>query len=325
MLSEFDLIARYFQQPGLASAGPWSPQLGIGDDCAVMSVPEGRQLAVSMDTLVADVHFPAAAAPELIGYRALAVTVSDLAAMGAEPAWFTLGLTLPEANPEWLSGFVQGLQQIAQKVGISLVGGDTTRGPLTITLQVHGLVRTNNWLSRKYAKPGDDIWVTGTLGDAAAWLSYLQQGLVESPTNENLKALWSRYYQPVPRVAEAQKLVALGCQCAIDISDGVLADLGHILTMSQVGALLDLSSLPASNALQQVLPDPEKRQEVMLTGGDDYELCFTAPPHLAKNIIELLSPSCPITRIGQINQAPGVVSTSGQPITITKGGYQHFS
>ncbi|MGI0118944.1 thiamine-phosphate kinase [Zooshikella sp. RANM57] len=325
MLSEFGLIARYFQQPGLASAGPWSPQLGIGDDCAVMSVPDGRQLAVSMDTLVADVHFPAEAAPELIGYRALAVTVSDLAAIGAEPAWFTLGLTLPEANPEWLFGFAQGLQQLAQKVGISLVGGDTTRGPLTITLQVHGLVKTDNWLSRQCAKPGDDIWVTGTLGDAAAWLPYLQQGLVESPTDEYLKTLWRHYYQPEPRVAAAQQLVALGCQCAIDISDGLLADLGHILTMSQVGALLDLSSLPASNALRQVLPELETRQQVMLTGGDDYEICFTAPPHMAKDIIETLSPSCPVTRIGQINQVPGVATTSGQPITDIKGGYQHFS
>lgn len=325
MLSEFGLIARYFQQPGLANAGPWSPQLGIGDDCAVISVPEGYQLVVSMDTLVADVHFPAVASPELIGYRALAVTVSDLAAMGAEPAWFTLGLTLPEANSDWLAGFAEGLQTLAQKVGISLIGGDTTRGPLTITLQVHGLVKKEKWLSRQCAKPGDDIWVTGTLGDAAAWLPYLQQGLEEKPTDENLRTLWNRYYFPTPRVVEAQKVVSLGCRCAIDISDGLLADLGHILTMSQVGAQLDFSSLPVSQALQQLLPELEKQQQIMLTGGDDYELCFTAPPHLAGDIIHSLSPHCPVTRIGQVIETPGVFTTSGQPVSISQQGYQHFN
>ncbi|MDE1461824.1 thiamine-phosphate kinase [Spartinivicinus poritis] len=327
-MSEFQLIANYFNQPSLTSVGESPAELGIGDDCALLSIPDQQQLAVSIDTLVADVHFPAEAAAEQIGYRALAVSVSDLAAMGATPSWFTLALTLPEANESWLAEFAKGLSCAANQFGIRLIGGDTTKGPLTISIQVQGIVSARQTMLRSNAKVGDHIYVSGTLGDAAAALDYvIPQPMLSANDTPTIAFLYQRYFQPEPRLLLGKQLATLGVNCAIDISDGLLADLGHILEASAkaeqpLGAQIDLTALPISQAL---VSQTNKAQatHLALTGGDDYELCFTASTELAQQLSPLVEAG-EITLIGNITTQPGIVDNQGQSIMVTHSGYQHF-
>ncbi len=311
-MSEFDLISRYF-----ATKFPQRPDvdLGIGDDAAVCTIPPNMQLVTAIDTLVADVHFPLTTKPEDIGYKALAVNLSDMAAMGATPVWMTLALTCPEFNEVWLQKFSEGLLEIAQLNQVSLIGGDTTRGPLTITIQIAGLVPSNTVLKRNGAKPGDSIYVTGTIGDAGLGLQAVKQQIVLSKLAK--KYTLSRLNRPTPRLAEGQKLLKVA-NSAIDISDGLVADLGHILKASNVGASLQIDNLPLSNELLESVPY-EVAIELALSAGDDYELCFTIPES------EIL-PINSCTYIGKIETDLGLrcVTKTGDIFIPKANGYQHF-
>ncbi|MGB1271447.1 MAG: thiamine-phosphate kinase, partial [Endozoicomonas sp.] len=281
-VGEFELIQHYFSRPELSARvkeqGKYTDGLlGIGDDCALLTVPQGMQLAQSLDTLVEGVHFPRECDPYALGYRALAVNLSDLAAMGAEPHSFTMGLTLPDNSDAWLQGFSDGLSKLAMKAGIVLIGGDTTRGPLTLSLQVQGLVPTGKALLRSGAQPGDLICVTGTLGDAAGALPFVLAGeSVRQQEDDSLRYLLFRYWLPCPRLSAGQWLRENGASAALDISDGLLGDLGHLLKASGVGAEIDPALVPRSATLNRQY-DREKALQLALTGGDDYELCFTVP------------------------------------------------
>ncbi|HEY9051270.1 MAG TPA: thiamine-phosphate kinase, partial [Gammaproteobacteria bacterium] len=242
-MSEFDLINHYFKaidnrRPDVA--------LGIGDDCAVLQVPDGHELAVSTDTLVAGVHFPLTTSAEDIGYKALAVNLSDLAAMGAEPAWMMLSLTMPNENADWLSGFVKGFRQLMDQYHLQLVGGDTTRGPLSITVQVFGFLPKGKALRRDAAKPGNLIYVSGTLGDAGLGLKKI---LNEIQSDHTLQYCIERLNRPTPRITLGKALLSLS-RCAIDISDGLLADLGHIVEESSCAAIIHIHQLPLSDELK---------------------------------------------------------------------------
>jgi thiamine-monophosphate kinase len=269
-MGEFELIRKYFQ-PLADGAGQDQLLLGPGDDCAIQRVSPGLDLVFSVDTLVEGVHFPSDYSPDYLGWRALSVAVSDLAAMGASPVCFTLALTLPDANQGWLKPFSEGLARASKAFGIALAGGDTTRGPLTISIQVHGTVESGRALYRSGAKPGDLICVSGTLGAAGAALDYLA---APAPSPAQL-ALLSRYHFPQPRLSLGQQLA--GCaSSAIDISDGLLADLGHILDASGAGARIDTGRIPMMAEL--VALKGENARDLALGAGDDYELCITIPP-----------------------------------------------
>ncbi|MTI14484.1 thiamine-phosphate kinase [Sansalvadorimonas verongulae] len=312
-MDEFALIRSIFQRPGLTTVGGHLDK-GIGDDCALISPPAGEQLVQSIDTLVADVHFPAGGDPFLIGYRSLAVSVSDLAAMGATPHSFFLALSLPEVNSEWLNGFSRGLATMAQECGISLAGGDTTRGPLTISVHVQGFIPKGRALMRSGAKPGDIIYVSGLLGDACGALPYI---LNQKPvTTEAEQYLVDRYWQPTPRVELGQWLVGQGATAALDISDGLVGDLGHILKASGCGAELKSCNIPMSDALQKVCKD--KALEAALAGGDDYELCFTLP---ACCPLPQTAP-VPVTAVGVITPSASALLLDG--IALSVKGYTHF-
>lgn len=316
-LGEFALIEKYFTGIGQSPL----VDLNVGDDCALLTPPPGQQLALSIDTLVADVHFPALADPALIAQKALRTNLSDLAAMGATPLAFELALTLPSADEPWLSAFSRGLRTCADEFGIALIGGDTTRGPLhIITIQVIGLIPKDNALLRSGAKPGDTIFVTGTLGDARAALDYL--ALPAETLTPSQHYFLQRYYTPTPRVQFAQALLPLAT-AAIDISDGLSADLGHILHRSGVGARIELEKLPLSSALRELAD----AQQFALHGGDDYELCFTAPVTHTAELEKLAAQfAVPITRIGEISNEPGLLARTlndeWQPLTAA--GYTHF-
>lgn len=296
--------------------------LGPGDDCALLDIPMNMQLAVSSDTLVADYHFPNAINPYDLGFRCLAANLSDLAAMGATPAWFSLCLTLPQAGPQFLQGFAAGLSTLAQTEGISLLGGDITRGPLSISIQVMGLIPRGEALTRSGAQVGDLVVVSGSLGDAATGLQLLQQGY---PQNNEQSWLVQRFCHPSARLRLGQNLRGLA-HAAIDISDGLLQDLSHILKASQLGADLELKQLPLSNALQSEL-DLEQAQQKALFGGEDFELCFTLATNkqpvlaqLSKNL------NLALTVIGSIRAQPGYscFDSDGYEIKLTGQGYQHF-
>ena len=241
-LGEFDLIRDYFDRSELRSKR--SDVVGIGDDCALLSVPEGMQLAQSLDTLVEGVHFPVHCDPYYLGYRSLSVNLSDLAAMGATPHSFTLGLTLPKADPDWLKSFSDGLADLAEKYDVGLIGGDTTKGPLTISIQAQGLIQAGKALRRNGARISDLIYVSGCLGDAAGALPDVLEGcLPETALDSDSKYLLQRYFTPFPQIALGEWLAQNGATSALDISDGVLGDLGHILKSSQVGAELDIAAV----------------------------------------------------------------------------------
>ena len=317
-LSEFAIIDRYFKSP------PTSPEknviVGIGDDGAVLRVPTGQQLVVSTDTLVSGIHFFPETPPGDIAYKSLAVNLSDLAAMGATPAWFTLALTLPQAEHDWLNAFSKDLLALAQQANIALVGGDTTRGPLSITIQVMGLVPCQQSLLRNGAQVGDTIYVTGTLGDAGLALHEYQQHHLSQSLDAEF--LWQRLMRPEPRLQVGTALRGIASSC-IDISDGLIADLQHILTASKVGAMLDVNQLPFSKALQRI--DSAKAFELALTAGDDYELCFTLPsantPLLAERLASIHTR---VTAIGHITEQLGFWDRSGKVLSVPKQGWQHF-
>jgi thiamine-monophosphate kinase len=319
-LSEFDIIKEFFANQQVNTD---MVPVGIGDDAAVINTSSDEQLLISVDTLNIGVHFPQQTSAFDIGYKALAVNLSDIAAMGGVPKWFTLAMSLPEANHEWLEAFTKGLSSLATQYQLSLVGGDTTRGPLSITIQIAGTVPTGQSLQRRGARVDDDIYVTGTLGDAAAALTICQHKLTaDAKTSQRLL---QRLNQPVPRVNIGVALRGIATSC-IDISDGLAADLGHILEASGVGAELSIAALPRSSAIAALLCDEAQLQDWMLYGGDDYELCFTAPASHYDRIMALSeSAHCPITRIGKIIREPGLFcldDAEHQPVVIR--GYDHF-
>ncbi|MGZ3182665.1 MAG: thiamine-phosphate kinase [Telluria sp.] len=319
MLSEFDLIARYFKRhrPGQAV-------LGIGDDCALLAPRPGFELAVSTDMLVEGRHFFAGAEPRLLGHKCLAVNLSDLAAMGARPVAFTLALALPAADPAWLDAFSSGLFALADAHGIELIGGDTTKGPLTVSITVLGEVEPGRALRRSAARAGDDVWISGSLGDARLALAgYLGEVALPAP---ELDAAGARMHAPEPRVALGRALARAGAHAALDISDGLVGDIGHILQASGVGATLDVDALPAGPVLAR--QPRELRRRFTAAGGDDYELCFTAAPALREAIDAAARASAtPVTRVGKIDTEPGLRWTdgAGQLLDLGLRGWDHFS
>lgn len=381
-MNEFSLIDAYFKSLARRSSGVHC-DLGIGDDCALVTVPAGKQLAITADTLVSGVHFPEDTAPFDIGYKALAVNLSDLAAMGAQPAWFTLCLTLPAVSEHWLTDFCRGLEALMREIPVTLIGGDTTRGPLSITIQAMGLVESGCALRRDGAQAGDDIYVSGCIGEAGAGLRLVQHAArhdsagevvaaiaalnhnelnpVESnqivpehgalntgelqakatTSQDRLQAAILRLNRPQPRNVFGPLLVNVASAC-IDVSDGLLADLGHILDASHVGAALDLNAVPLAPVLLDPsclvwldLPDtsPAGVQRFALSAGDDYELCFTASPSTREQISALAQQvGVTVARIGTIRSQPGIYSVS--PSSVTEGagsfvllaptGYSHF-
>jgi thiamine-monophosphate kinase len=319
MLSEFDLIKRYF-----ARSRPGRAVLGIGDDCALLAPAPGMQLAVSTDMLVEDRHFFAGADPRKLGHKCLAVNLSDLAAMGARPLAFTLALSLPQADPVWLEGFSAGLFALADQHRCELVGGDTTRGPLNICITVFGEIEPGHALRRDAARAGDDIWISGTLGDARLALAgYRNELLLDADSLEQAAA---RMHTPEPRVALGRALAHRRlAHAALDISDGLAGDLGHILAASQVGATLDADLLPAGPALARQHPD--LRRSFTLAGGDDYELCFTAGPDQRDAIlVAARETATPVKRVGRIDAEPGLrlVDADGAALDLAPGGWDHF-
>ena len=319
-LGEFDLIQKYF----LSSGHRNDVSLGVGDDCAIVSMPEGRQLAVTTDTLVDGIHFPSKTNPRDIAHKAIAVNLSDLAAVGAEPAWITLALTLPRANEDWIKAFSAEFKAAAEQYKVQLIGGDTTRGPLSITVQAMGLVDPEHIMRRDGARPGDAIYVSGTLGDAATGLRILQRG---QAADDNEAWLVDRLNRPDPRVELGVK-VAEYCKCAIDISDGLAADLGHILAASHCGATVYKDRIPLSH---QLVAYSIKRDEVdweqVLAGGDDYELCLVVSPDNERKLMKLSSElSLPLTRIGVIEEHGSLtfIDETGAKQLLDHRGYEHF-
>ncbi len=325
MPGEFELIERYFR-----TGFPVREDVlvGIGDDAACLAPPSGdRLLVTAVDTLVEGVHFPPGFDAADLGYRALAVNLSDLAAMGADPAWMTLALTLPEADEAWLDAFAGGLREAADPWQVALVGGDTTRGPLTVTIQLLGTVPAGQVIRRFGARAGDGVHVTGTLGDAAMGLLCLQRGI------EGLAAEYcrQRFARPEPRLALGHALRGLA-SAMIDVSDGLLADLGHLLDASGVGATIETARVPRSDAFRDclaALPESDRTGAVNfpLAGGDDYELCFTVPPeHEAEVCCIAERLDVPVSRIGRIEAVQGlrVMDEAGKYVHLNTIGYDHF-
>lgn len=319
MTSEFGLIDRHFTRPTPDVA------LGVGDDAALLAVAPGRQIAISTDMLVAGTHFFVDTDPRKLGWKSLAVNVSDLAAMGAQPRWATLSIALPQADEPWLAAYADGFFECADQFGVALIGGDTTRGPLTLNITILGEIEPETALRRDAARPGDDIWVSGTLGGAALALAALQER-IQLPEHDLARCLRA-LETPQPRVALGRALCGIA-HAAIDISDGLLADLGHILRRSQCGAEIHWSALPAHPALVPHLKQAWA-QDCLLAGGDDYELCFTASP-LQRNRIAALSDALhlPLHRIGRIvpnKEELVLLDDHGQVLPTTKRGYDHFA
>lgn len=321
-MDEFELIRRYFAE---LTPPRDDVALGIGDDAALLKPPRGHEVVVTTDTLIAGRHFPDDTDAQAVGWKALAVNLSDLAAMGAEPRWFTLALTLRMADPEWLAGFAAGLGAMAREAGVALVGGDTTQGALSMTVTAMGTVPAGKAIRRSGAKVGDVICVTGTLGDAALALRLGQgeaggRGEAKSADLEHLRA---RLNRPVPRVAVGAQLRGLA-HAAIDLSDGLAGDLSHILEASGVGAELRAGMLPMSPAFKN-LSEPEDRLELQVSGGDDYELCVCLPaadvPKLRKRL------DVPLTEVGRIvkGKTLSLLDVKGKKLAIEPFGYRHFT
>ena len=315
---EFDLIAKHFTRatPGAV--------LGVGDDCALLAPTPGMQLAVSSDMLLEGRHFSPQDSPAGLGHKSLAVNLSDLAAMGATPRWATLAIALPEENDAWLTAFARGFFRMADQHGIELVGGDTTRGTLTISITVMGEVPPGQALRRDGAQARDDVWVSGVIGSAALALAY-RQGRLFMEQIDAARVL-PALYLPTPRIELGIALRGVATS-AIDISDGLLGDLGHILERSQVGAELEFAALPTLPVVRSYLHEAVAR-DCVLAGGDDYELCFTAPVDRRDAVLAAAaSAGVAVTRIGRITAAPGltVIDTDGQPLAFERTGYDHFA
>ncbi len=317
-MTEFELIRHFFARQPVSRA---DVEVGIGDDAALLRPPAGQHLAVTSDLLVAGVHFFPEADPDSLGHKALAVNLSDLAAMGAEPAWFLLNLTLPEVDERWLERFCQGMFALARAYNVQLVGGDTSRGPLAIAIEAHGFVPEGQALRRSGARPGDRIYVSGTLGDALLALRH-RRGEIRLSEGE-FTALAVRLDRPVPRVPEGTALRGIA-NSAIDVSDGLLADLGHILERSAVGARIFLECLPLSPVCRAHLD--EAGWDTVLAGGDDYELCFTVPE---KNIkaLEKLPFAGDFHFIGIVEAEAGlrIIDEAGRPYSPEQTGHDHFA
>lgn len=319
-MDEFSLIQRYFTPLGLTKDR--GVVEGIGDDCAVLDLPQGHQLVVSIDTLVQGTHFLSDAPAYDLAWRLLGASVSDLAAMGAEPRWLTLALTLPSVDEVWLSHFSEGLRAASLAYNVSLIGGDTTRGPLTLTAQVHGLVETGRGLLRKGAKAGDIICVTGTLGDSRGGLETL---LKSASYNEDVSYLRQRFYRPTPRVSTGRLIRGFASAC-IDLSDGLLGDIRHIAAASGVGVQIDSARLPISAPLKRYVGEEQARQWA-LSGGEDFELCFTLD-QTHWETLQQQRPDWPveITAIGQITSSNEVqVRFDGAWQASNVQGFNHFT
>lgn len=319
--SEFEIIRRYFTRFG--TRRDWLA-VGIGDDAAVINPPTGLQQLIAIDTLNAGIHFPVNTSAMDIGYKALAVNISDIASMGGEPQWFTLAISLPAEDDAWLSGFCAGMAELVEQYHLTLIGGDTTHGPLSVTIQIAGHVPVGKAILRSGAKVDDDIYVTGHLGNAAAGLLVTENKLqtnVESQT-EFLHSL----NRPVPRVAVGKHLREIASAC-IDISDGLAADLGHILSASHAGAEVLLNAIPVSKNLRQQNLPKEQLQQITLFGGDDYELCFTANSKMREQIARVSElENIPITRIGRITPTPGLIAVEDDTkFSLPYKGYDHFA
>jgi thiamine-monophosphate kinase len=318
-LNEFEIIEHYFKQAYPASKD--NLILGIGDDAAIINVAEETELVISTDTLISGVHFFEYALAEDVAYKALSVNLSDIAAMGALPRWVTLSLTLPENDLEWLTKFSSSFNQLANEQSLVLIGGDLTKGPLSITVQIHGVAPKGQSLRRSGANVGDLIYVTGELGGAAYALnSIIDSQKFSSPKDKEVQ----RLNRPDARVKTGIELRDIATSC-IDISDGLLADLGHILKASKVGAEINLSDIPYSDSLKKI--DERIAIELALTGGDDYELCFTLPKGLANSVMRDLEEICPIHCIGSINDNDSKLSLlneSNEVYEIKSNAYKHF-
>jgi len=320
-LSEFELIRRFFTYPARHAV------LGVGDDAAIVRAGRGTELVISTDMLVAGTHFFRDADPRKLGHKALAVNLSDMAAMGATPRWVTLSVAFPRVDTRWLADFMGGFMRLARRHGVDLVGGDTTRGPLNICVQIMGEVPRGRALRRDGARTGDDIWVSGTLGDAALALA-MRRGRILATSRER-RALMHKLDAPVPRVGLGAALRGIA-RGAIDISDGLIADLGHICERSRVSAVVQFEHLPASATMRRNLGRPAARA-ALLSGGDDYELCFTASRARREAIARLAKRlRLKLTRIGRIaRQRRGaplvtVLDAAGRPVDPKRAGYEHF-
>lgn len=319
MPSEFALIQHHFTRPAAHT------DLAVGDDAALMRPQPGMQLVVSTDLLVVGTHFFADTDPADLGWKTLAVNLSDLAAMGAKPRWALLGLALPEANEEWLSAFAAGLFDCASRHGVDLVGGDTTRGPLTLSVTILGEVPVGTAITRSGGQPGDDIWVSGQPGLAALGLNALQHKCELDPTGRArcLHAL----HHPTPRVELGLALRGTA-RAMLDVSDGLLGDLGHILERSDCGAIVELSALPLA-ALLATGADHALARRCLLAGGDDYELLFAAPPVARATLNQLaLTLNLPLTRIGHLTEHPRQLllrEADGRLLPPLFSGYDHFA
>ena len=320
-ISEFSLIDRYFTHRTRHTL------LGVGDDAALIRPRRGQVLAISADMLVEGRHFFRGADPEALGHKTLAVNLSDLAAMGATPRWATLALALPQADARWLAAFTRGFMRLARAHNVDLIGGDTTRGPLNLCVQIMGEVPAGKALRRDGACAGDEVWVSGTLGDAA--LAVAARNKKIRITKQQLTTVSRRLDKPTPRVALGAALRGIATS-AIDISDGLLADLGHICERSRVSAAIALDALPRS-MLMRARAEHSVVRRALLCGGDDYELCFTASPKRRAAVLRAGARTrVQVTRIGHIIRAPAgavgvvVIDGDGLPLPIAQRGYDHF-
>jgi thiamine-monophosphate kinase len=326
-LSEFDIISRYFNQPGLAADAARHRNIvhGIGDDAAVIKVPRSRELVMSLDVLVSGVHFPVNAEAALIARRALGVNLSDLAAMGADPLCFTLGLTMTDPDPLWLEAFAGGLRDSAMAFDCPLVGGNLSRGPLQIAIQVQGLVPAGKALLRSGAKPGHDVWVSGQPGRAGLALEYLQ-GKVRGLTDAQEAELREAYYCPQPRLSLGRNLRGIA-SAVQDVSDGLLADAGHLAEASRAGIMLEVAALPLAGILT-AKRSSEDVFRLVLTAGDDYELVFTAAAGRKKAVEKAAAEAgVKVSRIGKVVKGSGVtvMDLTGMPMETDYAGFRHFS
>lgn len=326
VLDEFSIIKKYFTTADSRT----DVRIGIGDDCAVLQPPSDDRLLVStVDTLISGVHFPVDTSPDDIAYKTIAVSVSDLAAMGAEPAWLTLAISFPEYNELWLSAFSESFKQTASMFGMQLIGGDTTKGTLSITVQATGFIKPASIMRRDSAKPGDSIYVTGTLGDAALGLSLISSN--QSVDVSILEHCLYRLNRPTPRI-ELGNAIADYCNCAIDISDGLAADLGHILNASNCGACIIVDNVPVSSELRSYYETTPGLSgtidwETVITAGDDYELCVVVSRQHEERILAIAkSLKVPMTNIGVINNSGKleIKYFSGDSLEINHSGYSHF-
>lgn len=319
--NEFELINHFFKtQP----VNRKDVILGIGDDAAVISLPPDCQLVVTTDTLVAGNHFLENADPKKVAYKALASNLSDLAAMGATPAWCSLALTLPRYDEDWLNAFCEEFYALSQRFDLQLIGGDTTKGPLSITLTLQGLIPEGKAIRRDGAKAGDLLYVTGNLGDSAAGLEIILKGT--PPKNALEDRLLNRHYYSTPRVIAGQVLREFASS-ALDISDGLVADLAHLLKASKVSARLNADALPLSTSLRQYTNSHEEAVKIALCSGEEYELCFTVPKRLEGAFIRALAHThTPITCIGEIYSGEGIeVMWQNNPVNWALPGWDHFS